>query len=59
MLGLPELLATAHVPETAVRLSILVPVVAAELSISVDEAERRVREVCADAAWSVEEVGHA
>lgn len=59
MLGLPELLATAHVPETAVRLSILVPVVAAELGISLDEAERRIREVCAGALWPVEEVGHA
>ena len=58
MLGLPELLDTAHVPETAVRLSILVPVVAAELGHQ-RRRGRAPRVRCTDAAWSVEEVGHA
>lgn len=42
-----------------VRMAFLAPRVAAELGISLEDAERQVREICADEGWPVQDVGHA
>ena len=42
-----------------VRMAVLAPVVAAELGLTLDEAEDRIREVCAELEWAIQEVGHA
>lgn len=42
-----------------VRMAILAPIAAAELGISLEDAERLVREICAEEGWPVQDVGHA